>query len=383
VAGARLRVEVFVLAVFAGLAGCTGGGEVAVKVAAAHRADLLAQVLCDGNLEPPAGGELRAAEGGTVDRLFVHEGERVRRGQPILRLALPDLAARAREAQAELDRLETERAAAATELAVARRDADYRQTVLAGDRRLLAQGAIPRATVDADELAAREAALKAKAAGEQLAGLSGRRLEIARAAAGDLARRLAATELRAPADGVVYGLPRSLGEVIPPGKAVARVADRDRPHVRFRVDQPDLPRLAVGQKLAVTFNGLPGRRWEGTVVETGAGLRDAGGRQVGECVGVIADPGHELPVDVAVDVQVVVGERRDVLTVPRSALRREADRRVVYVLAAGRVHRRDVGVGLVGLGDVEVTQGVSAGDRVIVESPVPLTEGLRAHAGAA
>jgi macrolide-specific efflux system membrane fusion protein len=72
-----------------------------------------------------------------------------------------------------------------------------------------------------------------------------------------------------------------------------------------------------------------------------------------------------------------------VLTIPRSALRREGDRRVVYVLAGGRVRRRDLGVGLVGLGDVEVTQGVSAGERVIVESTVPLTEGLRAHAGAA
>jgi HlyD family secretion protein len=118
-------------------------------------------------------------------------------------------------------------------------------------------------------------------------------------------------------------------------------------------------------------------------VEIGAGLRDAGSRQVGECVGTIADPGHELPVDVAVDVQVAVGERKDVLTIPRSALRREGDRRVAYVLAGGRVQRREIGVGLIGLGDVEVTKGVSAGDRVIVESPVPLTEGLRAHAGAA
>ena len=214
-------------------------------------------------------------------------------------------------------------------------------------------------------------------------GASGSQLDLARASVADLARRLAATTVYAPADGVVYGLPRALGEVIPPGQVVARVADPDHPHVRFRIDQPDLPRVKVGERLAVTFNGLPGRQWEGEVREAGAGLREAGGRQVGEGVGVIADPSHELPVDAAVDVQVVTGERHGVLTVPRAALRREGDRRVVYVLAGGRLRRREVEVGLIGLNEVEVTRGLAAGERVVTESPVTLTEGLRAHAAAA
>ncbi len=367
------------------LGSCWRGGGAAVHVAAVRRADLLAQVLCDGNLVPPAGGELHAPEGGTVAEVFVREGAPVRRGQPLLRLALPDLASRAREARSDLERLETERAGAATELARAQKDADDRRRIVEGDRRLLAQGAVSRAAADADETAAREAEARAQTAREQLAGLSGAgsRLGLARASAADLASRLAAATLRAPFDGEAYGLPRALGEVIAPGQEVARVADRDHPRVRFRVDQPDLPRVAVGQRLVVTFSGLPGRRWEGTVREIGAGLREAGGRQVGEAAGVIADPGHELPVDVAVDVQVITGERHGVLAIPRAALRREGDRRVVYVLAGGRVHRREVEAGLIGLNEVEVTRGLAVGERVVTESPEPLTEGLRAHAAAA
>jgi HlyD family secretion protein len=389
----RSRRRAAIAALAAGLAlsaACGRGGEAEVQVAAAQRGDLLAKVLCDGNLEPPRGGELRAADGGTVAELAVHEGERVRRGQLLLRLALPDLAGRAREARADLDRLESERASAAADLARAEADADYRRSVVAGDRRLLPQGAISRAAADADQLAEREATTRAQAARAQLAGLtgpaggaSGSQVDLARASAADLARRLAATTVYAPAAGVVYGLPRALGEVIAPGQAVARVADPDHPHVRFRVDQPDLPRVKVGERLAVTFNGLPGRQWEGNVSEAGAGLREAGGRQVGEGVGVIADPGHELPVDAAVDVQVVTGERHGVLTIPRAALRREGDRRVVYVLAGGRLRRREVEVGLIGLNEVEVTRGLAAGERVVTESPVTLTEGLRAHAAAA
>ncbi len=64
------------------------------------RSDLLVRVLCDGRLEPPDGGELRVADGGTVAALAVHEGDRVRRGQLLVRLVNPDLEARARDARA-------------------------------------------------------------------------------------------------------------------------------------------------------------------------------------------------------------------------------------------------------------------------------------------
>jgi multidrug efflux pump subunit AcrA (membrane-fusion protein) len=401
---------------------------VPVTLAPVVRADLLVRVLCDGRLEPPEGGEIRVADGGTVAAIAVHEGDRVRRGQLLLRIVNPDLDAKARDARGEVRQLLSDAAAIVSELDRDQREAAWREQVVAGDRRLVAQGAIPRATLDADELAwqqaldrVREAAAKrdalrhvaghdAGAAAGAAGPAAGSRLALAQASAAELARRLQALTVRAPLDGMVYGLPRAAGETAQPGQLVASVTDPDHPHVRCRVDQPDLPRVAPNQRLIVTFNGLPDRQWEGTVQRVGTGLREAGGREVGEIVGELSDRVHTLPANAAVDVQVVVAQKRGVLSIPRSALRRDVDqgslgqaaeaggapglgeglasggsaaggppgaRRFVYVVGRHHAHRRDVTVGLIGLAEVEVLSGLNEGERVVAEGPPTLEENVR------
>jgi HlyD family secretion protein len=405
---------------------------VPVTLAPVVRADLLVRVLCDGRLEPPEGGEIRIADGGTVAAIAVHEGDRVRRGQLLLRIVNPDLDAKARDARGEVRQLLSDTAALASELDRDQREAFWREQVVAGDRRLVAQGAIPRLTLDADELAwhqaldrAREAAARrdalrhgaggaggsaAAAAPESGRPAAGSRLALAQTSAVELARRLQALIVRAPLDGMVYGLPRAGGETAQPGQLVASVTDPDHPHVRCRVDQPDLPRVAPNQRLIVTFNGLPDRQWEGTVQRVGTGLREAGGREVGEIVGELSDRVHTLPANAAVDVQVVVAQKRGVLSIPRSALRRDVDqgslgqaaeaggapglgeglasgggagggppgtRRFVYVVGRHHAHRRDVTVGLIGLAEVEVLSGLNEGERVVAEGPPTLEENVR------
>jgi len=230
---------------------------------------------------------------------------------------------------------------------------------------------------------------------------AGSRLALAQGAAAELERRLRALTVRAPLDGVVYGLPRAAGEAVQPGQLVASVTDPDHPHVRCRVDQPDLPRVAPNQRLIVTFNGLPDRQWDGTVQRVGTGLREAGGREVGEIVGELSDPVHTLPANAAVDVQVVVAQKRGVLSIPRSALRRDTDQgsqaaeaggeaaagegkaagvgsgRFVYVVSRRHAHRREVTVGLIGLAEVEVLGGLHEGERVVAEGPPTLEENVR------
>ncbi|HVT59195.1 MAG TPA: HlyD family efflux transporter periplasmic adaptor subunit [Thermoanaerobaculia bacterium] len=399
---ARRRAPWIALAVVAAAAGGLWAAAawrrpLPVATARVTRGDLLVRVLCDGKLEPPEGGELRTAEGGTVAEVDVRDGSRVRRGERLLRLVNPELETRARDAKAELRRLESEAAAVAAELAREQREAAYRRQLLDGDRRLLDSAAISRAAYDANQLAWQQAAERERAARaqlEQLARVAGpSRVSLARAASADLARRVAALALRSPAAGVAYGLPRARGELVAPGQLVASVTDPDHPHVRFRVDQPDVTRVAVGQRLIVTFSGLPDRQWPGTVRRAAAGLREAGGREVGEGIGELSDPVHALPVNASVDVEVIVAQKHGVLIVPRAALRsgrsgqsgRSGRRggggtgggRFVLLLEGERARERPVEVGLIGLAEAEVVRGLAAGDRVILSGPPMLAEGSR------
>jgi hypothetical protein len=85
---------------------------------------------------------------------------------------------------------------------------------------------------------------------------------------------------------------------------------------------------------------------------------------------------HTLPANAAVDVQVVVAQKRGALTVPRSALRRDGER-YLYAVVNRRAHRREVTVGLIGLSEAEVLTGLREGERVVAEGPPALADDTR------
>ena len=108
-----------------------------------------------------------------------------------------------------------------------------------------------------------------------------------------------------------------------------------------------------------------------------SGVREASGREVGEILGEISDKPLSLPPNASVNVQIVVGEKHGVLTIPRAALQRDGSRRYAWRLEDGRARRRDVTVGLIGLNDVEIVGGLQERDTVLIPGTVPLTDGLR------
>jgi multidrug efflux pump subunit AcrA (membrane-fusion protein) len=359
-----------------------GPSGVPVATARAVRKDLVVPILSDGTLEPPAGGELRNPEAAAVAAIPAREGEPVAKGATLVVLQSPELTQAALQARSTAAQLSEERIRAVGDLEQQKREAARAKEIFEADARLLKESAIPRAAYETDELAYRQAAEKlrvAQARFESLAGSgAGRsRLDLAEEAARELERRVAALTVRAPVEGIAYGLPRKAGETVAAGQVVANVADPAHLRVRARVDQPDLPRVAIGQRLIVTFDGLPDRRWEGKVLAVSVGVREASGREVGEVLGEISDKPLSLPPNASVNAQIVVGEKHGVLTIPRAALFRDGNRRFVYRLEEGRARRRDVSVGLIGLNDVEITDGLRENDAAILPGTVPLSDGLR------
>jgi HlyD family secretion protein len=354
----------------------------AVASAKVIRGDLVVPILCDGTLEPLPGGELRALDAATVAAVLVREGERVRKGETLVRLESPVVSEKAHEARAEALRLAAEKAQAAAEVDRARRKVADRKQIFEADTRLLSEKAITRTAWEESREALQNAEESLRSATARLESLDGAgggasRLGLVEASARDLGERLEALTVRAPRDGIVYGLPRKAGEIVAPGQIVAGVADPSVRSVRARVDQPDLPRIAVGQKMKVTFDGLPDRSWVGTVSSVSPGLREVGGREVADVLGEIHDTTGELPPNASVNVEIVAGERKGVLLIPRAALQRDGEARFVFVPERGRARRRGIGVGLLGVTAVEVTSGLAEGDVVLLPGATPLVDGAR------
>jgi HlyD family secretion protein len=352
---------------------------VPVQVVDVRRGDLVVPVQCDGNLEPPPGGELRAAESAAVVELPVRDGDRVEAGAKLIRLENAELSQKALDARSEALRLQAERESASADLAEAVRLEQHQREVVQADARLIASGAISRATAEANERALRQAEDRTRAARAVLSGLEGpnSRLALAERAASELERRVAALTVAAPVAGVVYGLPRRVGETVSAGQVVASVVDPEKRRLRARVDQPDLPRVAVGQRLVVSFDGLPREKWKGNVTFVSPGLTEVGGREVGEVLGDVADPTRRLPTNAAVEVEIIAGEKSGTLIVPRASVLRVGEKRYLYLAEDGRARRREVQVGLSGLTEVEILGGVTEKDAVILPGSNPLSDGLR------
>jgi multidrug resistance efflux pump len=83
------------------------------------------------------------------------------------------------------------------------------------------------------------------------------------------------TEIRAPFAGTVTKVEVEVGETVTPGQAVVVLADLDRLQVRTTdLTELDVARVAVGQPVAVTVDGLPGVAWQGHVARIGLRSED-------------------------------------------------------------------------------------------------------------
>jgi len=364
-------------AVLAATVACGRG--VRVTAVRAQRQDLVVPVLGDGILEPGAGGEIRASQPATIASLAVRDGSRVAAGQLLLTLSNPDLSEKARGSRSEVEALSADLEAARSDAAALSEEAARRRRALESDERLLREGAITREARDADAAALSDAEARLRGAEAKVKSLGrdgqASRLALAEQNASDLEHEAGALTVRSPAAGIVYGLPRREGMRVETGDVLASIADPSARRVRIRIDEPDLPRISVGQKLTVTFDGLPGRRWDGRVVEVAAGLREEGGRHVGDVSGEIVDRQALLPGNASVNVSIVTAERTGALVIPRAAIFRDGTRRIVYVPESGRARRREVSIGVLGPTEAEVTGGLREGDRVILPGVVPLTDG--------
>jgi HlyD family secretion protein len=78
--------------------------------------------------------------------------------------------------------------------------------------------------------------------------------------------------------------------------------------------------------------------------------------------------------------QIVIWKRQDTIKLPMSALFRQGDGWVVFVVAEGRAHLRAVTIGRRGVREVEVLGGVAEGDRIIVHPGDQVTDGVRVEA---
>ncbi|MBL0891222.1 MAG: efflux RND transporter periplasmic adaptor subunit [Gemmatimonadaceae bacterium] len=318
-----------------GPGGGPGGGRGArvepVQVEVVARADVARDVATTGLVEPLRTIGVVSQLAGVLESVVVEEGDRVRAGQVLARLAVPEIDAQLASAEVALKVAES----------AAERSASLR-----------AAGVI---TVTEDE-AAQAALASARSTRDQLR-----------------VRRGFATVV-APSDGVVLERRVEPGDVASPQLRLFSVADLSTLVVRVPVSELLVASLREGGKVAVRLDALPGREITGAIRRIFPSA-DSTTRLVPVEVALSGAAARDVKPGYLARAVFTLAPRSDLLLVPITAVLENPRGAVVFVVQGGKAVRRDVQRGSTYEGRVEITEGLKVGDSVVVAGATFLRDG--------
>ena len=197
-------------------------------------------IVATGELVSPVRSELAARLPGRVGKMYVDEGARVTRGQPLLEL------------ETDYVRLNLQRAEA--DAARARAASDDAKRDLARKKELIGNNSIPQATYDRSLGTAEQAAAA---------------LQSAQAQSALYRQQLVDSVLRSPIDGVIAEKKTDVGQRLQDNTVALVVVQTSPLKLRFRVPEKYLSSVRKGQTVKATVDPYPGRVFEGRVTVVG------------------------------------------------------------------------------------------------------------------
>jgi HlyD family secretion protein len=394
-----------------------GGSAPEVQTGKVTREDLATIVSASGEIKPKTYVNIGANAFGKITRLFVKEGDHVKRGQILAQLENVQSSADVNATRAGLDATRTDATAAQAGYERAKADADRTKLDYERAEGLYKQGLIPKSEYDTRKTAydgAAAALAQAKAQNDS----AGKRITQQAATLVRMSDVLSKTQYLAPYDGVITSLPVREGETVvigiqnAPGSTLMTLADMSVITAEVRVDETDIVNVKLGQPAEVSIDAIPNQKFVGVVSEIGniAILRSTGlatsqtttGNQEAKdfkVVVTLTHPPENLRPGLSTTAKITTAAKSNVLSIPLQALtvRTKADLEEkkpgqgsveaaspaakkeskeelqgVFVLTGKGDQRkaefRKVETGITGTTDVEVVNGLNEGDEIITGS---------------
>ena len=400
---------------------------VTVQTGKAQRQDLASIVSASGEIKPKTYVNIGANAFGKITRLYVKEGDRVRKGQMLAQLenVQPEADLNATEATLQAARTDALAAEAALNTALAdlnRAKSDAERSDLDWSR---AQGLYKDALISKQEFDSQKAAHQTAVAGLAQAEArvaqakaqkesADRHISQASANLTHAADVLKKTIYQAPFDGVITSVPVREGETVvigiqnSPGSVLMTLADMSVITAEVMVDETDIVSVQMGQPADITIDAIPKKTFKASVTEIGdnAMVRSTGvstsqqttGSQEAKDFKVVVtlqDPPQDLRPGLSATAKITTATRSRALTIPIQALavRRQEDLvpkneknsvqaavpqspmsnsnqeiQGVFVIRNRKAEFVPVDTGIAGTTDIEVLKGLNEGDEIVTGS---------------
>lgn len=309
-------------------------GPVPVEAARAVARDISDDTSAVGSLRARQGVVMRPEVSGRIVKLGFADGQRVKTGQLLVQMDDALQRARLREAQAQ---------------------ADIARTTLERNRELVAQNFVTQSVVD-----------------QAQANLNVAEAQVALARA-----ELARLRIVAPFDGQTGIRAVNVGDVVQDGTDLVSLQDTSSVYVDFSLPERFASQVEVKKRVEVSIDSLPGRRFD-AVVEALEPQISADGRAL-LARGLIANRDKALRPGMFARVKVQLAERPGAVLVPEEAVVPQAGKELLFKVVDGPdgplSQRVEVRTGIRRNGEVEILNGVSAGERIVTAGQSRLMRG--------
>jgi RND family efflux transporter MFP subunit len=383
-----MKMLCVMVATVTSVAGCSGpraaasaaAGAPSVAVAKAARADLSQTLTLEAEFRPFQEIDVHAKVAGYLKKIYVDVGDRVKAGQVLAVLEIPELLDDVRQDEAvigrsteEINRAHADLDRAQSAHQVAHVAAERLSAVIKERPNLVAQQDIDDATARDRGAEAQVATAKAAlAAAEQ-------QLAVSKATANKTHTLLEYARITAPFAGVITHRYADTGAMIQAGTSsqtqtmpVVQLSENDKLRLIIQVPESAVSHIRVGEPVDVRVESL-GRTFPG-VISRSAGKVNPETRTMETEVDV-QNANLTLVPGMYAYASIALERTHDVLTVPVQALDRADDKVSVLVVNGGRIERRDVRLGLETPDRVEIVNGLNEGDMVVVGARSQLRPG--------
>jgi RND family efflux transporter MFP subunit len=343
-----------------------------VAVARVQRAPISQTLVLSGEFKPFQQVDVHAKVAGYIRHIYVDVGDKVKKGQTLAILEVPELSAQLLAADAAVRRAEDSIRRAQNE--VTRDKSSHQATHL--DYTRLKQASLERpgliAQQELDDAYAKDQAAEAQIdAAEASLSEAKNELGIAQADQKRLQAMADYTRIISPFDGVVTKRYADTGALVQAGTAsstqampVVTIAQYDKLRLVLPVPEDAVPAVHLGSVVDVHVLALH-RHFVGKVARFADAL-DLQTRTMHTEVDV-ENPKGTLVEGMYADVSLVLHQLKNALTVPIQAVTRNGDQASVLVVdPEDRIERHQVQLGMEGPNRVEVVSGLDSSDRVVI-----------------
>jgi len=371
-----LGAAVVLLAVF-GVVAARGNGKTldASRLATVEKSDLARSVVATGKIQPLTKVDIKSKASGIVKALHVHYGDQVKDGQVLAELDKELLEASVREARANL--LAAEAAWERNKIEAEGPDLPFLKSALERARQLYADGLIaPSVLEDADK--AYQLGINRQTAAKSQAAVSRAEVEKAKATLERALTDLRYATITSPMDGLALSRDVEVGDAVSSilvlgsqATLVMTLGDVSEVYVLGKVDEADIGKVFLGQRARIVVESFKDKSFEGRVTKISPLGVEKDNVTTFEVRVSILNPGGELKTNMTANAEVILEEKKGILTVPESAVLYDRERNASLEVpdpgAEGGKRKVAVKLGISNGVKAEVLEGVSEGDKVVLQ----------------